>query len=269
MKVFISWSGGLSKAVAELVKPWLKCVLQATEPWISTEDVDKGSIWFNEVSDQLDASSVGIICLTSENISKPWILFEAGALAKGLTTKKVCTLLINLKPADLEPPLANFNATTINKEEVYKLVGTVNKCLGDKALDDGTLKATFDQLWPKFETEYCTTVKAYRPSKDHQRRSIEQLVEEILQISRQNQSTLESLRGAQQREFFAKFAASLGPPQGESLSKSLTSLIMANDIGDPSAKQALGHYLASLWASRQPPPEPGKPSSESPTGEKL
>ena len=100
-------------------------------------------------------------------------------------------------------------------------------------------------------------------------RPTEELVEEILQISRQNQSTLESLRGAQQRELFAKFAASLGPPQGESLSKSLTSLIMANDIGDPSAKQALGHYLASLWASRQPPPEPGKPPSESPTGEKL
>src|SRR5437762_13662094 len=111
MKVFISWSGDLSKAVAEILKSWLKCVLQATEPFLSTEDIDKGSLWFGELSDQLKDTQVGIVCLTRDNADARWILFEAGALAKGLKKGRVCTLLIDLQPSDLKPPLSQFNAT--------------------------------------------------------------------------------------------------------------------------------------------------------------
>src|SRR5258708_37327095 len=68
MKVFISWSGDLSKDVAELFKRWLKCVLQATEPFLSNEDIAKGAIWFDAINDQLQDTSVGIICLTRDNI---------------------------------------------------------------------------------------------------------------------------------------------------------------------------------------------------------
>src|ERR1043165_153842 len=106
MKIFISWSGNRSRAVAETLRDWIKCVLQATRPWISTRDIDRGSLWFSEINDQLKDTSVGIICLTQENKNRPWILFEAGALAKGLSSNRVCTLLIDLKSADLEDPLA-------------------------------------------------------------------------------------------------------------------------------------------------------------------
>src|SRR5712691_9373223 len=121
MKVFISWSGSLSKNVAELLKPWIKCVLQATEPFISTEDIDKGSIWFHEISDQLADTGVGIICLTPQNQDAPWIIFEAGGLAKGLRKSRVCTLLINLTPGDLKPPLSQFNGTTLDQGEMLKM----------------------------------------------------------------------------------------------------------------------------------------------------
>ncbi len=46
MKIFVSWSGKRSKAVAELMSDWLKCVIQASQPWISTRDIDRGAIWF-------------------------------------------------------------------------------------------------------------------------------------------------------------------------------------------------------------------------------
>ena len=86
MKVFLSWSGERSKAVAELLNNWLCCVIQAARPWISTRDIDRGALWFSEINEQLQDTSVGIICLTQENKNKPWILFEAGALTKGLST---------------------------------------------------------------------------------------------------------------------------------------------------------------------------------------
>lgn len=82
MKVFLSWSGERSKQVANLLSSWLCCVIQATRPWISSKDIDRGSLWFSEINDQLKDTSVGIICLTKENKDRPWILFEAGLWLK-------------------------------------------------------------------------------------------------------------------------------------------------------------------------------------------
>jgi hypothetical protein len=61
MKIFVSWSGRRSKAVAELMSDWLKCVIQASQPWISTRDIDRGAIWFSEINDKLKDVSVGIV----------------------------------------------------------------------------------------------------------------------------------------------------------------------------------------------------------------
>jgi len=71
MKVFISWSGPFSKQVAELLRDWVGDVLQGVQPWISSEDIEKGSFWFGEISNQLAETSFGIICLTTENKDAP------------------------------------------------------------------------------------------------------------------------------------------------------------------------------------------------------
>lgn len=47
MKIFVSWSGKRSKAVAELMSDWLKCVIQASQPWISTRDIDRHKLTTN------------------------------------------------------------------------------------------------------------------------------------------------------------------------------------------------------------------------------
>ena len=84
MKIFISWSGERSQKIAELFKDWIQCVIQAAKPWISSHDVDRGALWYTEISKTLADSQFGILCLTPENKTEPWILFEAGALAKGI-----------------------------------------------------------------------------------------------------------------------------------------------------------------------------------------
>ncbi len=158
MKVFISWSKSLSKECAVILSDWIKCTLQASEPWVSSKDIDKGSLWFNEINDQLKDTRVGIVCLTKENKTNPWILFESGALAKGLTVNRVCTFLINLTPADLDNPLAQFNHTIPDKEGMKALLTTINKELGDEALDDRILDQVFDTYWPLFEVKFSKAI---------------------------------------------------------------------------------------------------------------
>jgi len=154
MKVFISWSGDRSKKVAELLDDWIQCVIQAVNPWMSSKDIDRGALWFTEISDQLANTSIGIICLTKENRNKPWILFESGALAKGLTSNRVCTFLIDMAPTDLENPLAQFNHTFPNRESIWELVRTINLTLKEDALKESVLLKVFDTYWPQFEREF-------------------------------------------------------------------------------------------------------------------
>ena len=183
MKVFISWSGTLSKKVAEILKPWIKCVLQVTEPFMSAEDIDKGTLWFNVISDQLADTAVGIICLTRDNLDEPWILFEAGSLAKGLSKTRVCTFLVDIETKDLEPPLSQFNATSATEEDLFRLVTSINNALGDKRLSEEILGMTFKQFWGSFKAKFDAIIKSHKPSKQARRTQVE-IVEEILDICR-------------------------------------------------------------------------------------
>lgn len=199
MKVFLSWSGQRSKEVANLLNDWLCCVIQATRPWISTRDLDRGSLWFGEINDQLKDTTVGIICLTQENKTRPWILFEAGALAKGLSTSRVCTLLVDLEPKDIEDPLAQFNHTFPNRESVLGLVKTLNSTLASNGLDNRILEQVFDTYWPQFESRFATilgSTEAQPPSKP---RPKEDVIGEILENTRMLNSKIRRLEQETER----------------------------------------------------------------------
>lgn len=184
MKVFVSWSGQRSKAVAELLADWIKCVLQASQPWISTRDIDKGAIWFSEISDQLKDTAAGLVCLTQDNKNNPWILFETGALAKGLTTNRVCTFLVDLKPADVEDPLAQFNHTTSDSSSMWGLVCSLNSGLDASKLNEKILRQVFDTYWPQFDREFKKILKDIPAVEDTKARTDESILGEILSTTR-------------------------------------------------------------------------------------
>jgi hypothetical protein len=192
MKVFISWSGNLAKAVAQLLNSWLPDVIQGAETWISAEDIEKGSIWFGDINDALKAT-VGILCVTRENKDAPWLLFEAGALSKGLTKSRVCPLLIDLQTRDLPPPLSLFNLTLPDKEDVWKLIKTINGADGEKALPEDRLKKAYALWWPEFEKQLAVIRKEYKPSTPAVVRSTDDMIVEILEISRAVQRNIEKV----------------------------------------------------------------------------
>src|SRR4030042_1974861 len=122
MKVFLSWSGTLSHAVACVFRDWLPSVIQTAEPYVSSEDIDKGARWAADISKELESSSFGILFITKDNTDAPWINFEAGALSKTVDKSRVAPFLFGRKRSEItQGPLLQFQSTVYNRSDMTKL----------------------------------------------------------------------------------------------------------------------------------------------------
>lgn len=180
MKLFLSWSLPRSRRIAQLLHRWLPDVVHRIEPWISTEDIDKGQAWMLELANQLNATSQGIICVTRENFREPWLNFEAGALVKSISVSRVRPVLLDLAPTDLGGPLAQFQATVASsKEDMLRLVQSLNAGCGE-ALDESRLMRAFNRAWNEFSTD-LVEIENWQPARSStESRSPEEKIDEIL-----------------------------------------------------------------------------------------
>jgi hypothetical protein len=63
MRVFVSWSGELSRRVAETLRQYLPLMIQGADAFISKHDLESGTRWSLELAKELEESSFGILCL--------------------------------------------------------------------------------------------------------------------------------------------------------------------------------------------------------------
>ena len=183
-KVFISWSGELSNKLAEAVRQWLPGVLQFVKPYFTPSDIEKGTRWGTDILSELDSSDIGIICLTKENLNKPWILFESGALSKNFEKSRVCTLLFNVETTELTGPLTIFQNTRFKKEDFKKLVKTINSAGGDSKLEDTVLDGVFDMWWPRLEEQVNKILQEQQHVGEEDQRTDRDILEEVLGLTR-------------------------------------------------------------------------------------
>jgi hypothetical protein len=165
--VFICWSGPRSLVLAERFRKFLVAVIPALNRRIFfSPQIEKGARWFEEVLRHLDAAQVGVICLTSENLSAPWLHFEAGALLKGLhktpgtaddagaaadaTQARVFTYLHDVNAAALSGPLAQYQSTSTTRADTRNLVRTISRRLDP---DSSAYRQAFDAHWPAFDRD--------------------------------------------------------------------------------------------------------------------
>jgi len=176
MKVFLSWSGEESLAVAKALREWLPYINPEIRPWISGTDIAPGERWSAEVAQQLEAADVGIVCVTRENQSSPWLNFEAGALAKRLESSRVVPLAINLKPSEVQQPLGQFQTKEATKSGILDVLRSLNE-LSTNRVPDITLAC--DRWWPQFEAalKQAAAAAGEEPARDQHT-----LLEEIYRI---------------------------------------------------------------------------------------
>lgn len=180
VKVFISWSGERSKGLALALREWLPMVLHYAEPWLSEADVEAGERWAQAVAKELSASNFGVICVTSENVSSPWVLFEAGALTKSLETSKVIPLILDLEFSDISGPLAQFQAKKLTRAGVAELVHSIQQS-ADDAIPKEREDQLFEALWPRLEASLAA-IPEEAPTDRHVRPQHEVLEELVASI---------------------------------------------------------------------------------------
>ena len=151
MRLFISWSGEESKAIAALLRDWIPLVLQAVDPWMSSEDIAKGTQWTAELTKAIRESKFAVICVTPTNANEPWINFEAGALAFSYETGRVSPLLLGITPTELPPTLSQFRCTKNSKGDFKRLIQSINETQ-EKPVSLDRLTKGFELAWSDFES---------------------------------------------------------------------------------------------------------------------
>ena len=105
-------------------------VLRFVRPWVSSEDIRKGTRWSDELWGRLRNTSYSIVCVTPEAVRSPWVNFEAGAVARAVGGHShVSPLLLGMSAGDLRlggVPLAMFQCTEFTRRDVERLVKAIN-----------------------------------------------------------------------------------------------------------------------------------------------
>lgn len=202
MKVFLSWSGTRSHKVALVFRDWLPSVIQAIVPYVSSEDIDKGARWSTDIAKELADSTFGMLCVTRENLNAPWLTFEAGALSKTMDKSFVSPFLFDIKRSEVDGPILQFQSTIFERDDLKKLVKTLNKACEKDGLANDRLDKAFDVWYPTLEAE-LDKLKGTPPDNaddnaksDLQTPKAQEILEEILELSRINQKLLRNPDGS-------------------------------------------------------------------------
>lgn len=193
MKVFISWSGNKSHKVGLIFREWLPSVIQSLEPYVSSEDIDKGARWSSDIAKELENSTFGILCVTKDNLYAPWLSFEAGALSKTMDKSFVTPFLFDIKRSEVNGPILQFQSTIFEKDDIKKLMHTLNKACGENGISESMLDKAFEVWYPTLESELNNLKESeentMETSSEEQTHATE-IIEEILELSRDNQKLL-------------------------------------------------------------------------------
>lgn len=156
MDVFLSWSTERSQKLAKMFNEWITNVLPTVQTYISTEQIGPGDRWSDSIGKGLETNFMGIFFLVEENVDSPWLNFEAGAISKNIEDSKVIPLLHDMKPEQINGPIAQFQAKLINVEpDIFSIVKQINNGINDeRKINAEILKKLFDKWYPDFVKEY-------------------------------------------------------------------------------------------------------------------
>lgn len=160
MKIFLSWSGNLSREVALLLSEHLRPILWDVKTFMSGENIPSGSEWTKVLARELKENPFAIVCLTPQNLSSPWLLYEAGALTYNDDNKLCALLLGTLTLEDVRGPLERYQHRALTEKEFRTLLDDIRKMLADPPTEK-EFDQNFAMHWPAIQKGYAEALKKF------------------------------------------------------------------------------------------------------------
>jgi hypothetical protein len=155
-------------------------VVEGVEPWMSDDNIDGGARWNDAIAKALEDTDFGIVCVTRENQTAPWLNFETGAVAKKVGKGRVVPLLIDLPPTDLEGPLTAFQWRLLDEKDVRRLVHDLNKA-AEEHVPEKALDGLFDVMWPTLKAGIDAAVEGAASAQTEPERSVAHMLVEVVE----------------------------------------------------------------------------------------
>lgn len=109
----------------------------------------------------------------------------------------VCPILLDLQSTELTGPLSHLQGSGIGREDFEKLAGTINgRFPANEQIKEDRLEKSFDLLWPQIDDEIQRAIqRASEEAPPAKERTQEDLLREVLEVTRSIQRTLEAMNG--------------------------------------------------------------------------
>lgn len=185
LRVFVSWSTEPSREIAEAFQILLRKCVQSAEGWVSSRDIRPFSVWSQELDDQLAELVLGVLVITQDNLTAPWMLYEAGALANRATggIGGITCLLVDVRPTNVPQPLGRFQNVPVSREGVFELLLRIGELAPYPVVADD-LSTMLEAHWAAFAAAVdAARPKIGKPAADGER-SERAVLEEILTLVR-------------------------------------------------------------------------------------
>jgi hypothetical protein len=163
------------------------------------------------MAESLEAAQFGILCLTRDNFTAPWVLFEAGALGKFVSESAVCPYLLDLDYKDISGPLTQFQAKKAEKASTLELLESINN-FSSQPMPRERLAHLFEALWPNLAAAIKSIPSAAETRKVA--RSSSEVLEDLVESVRALERRLSSIEGQLWKNRVTRDTVDTSPEEG-------------------------------------------------------
>lgn len=149
-KVFITYSGTVSKAISELIHTWLRHTLQTVDLLYTPAFIKPGQRFDLLLFDLLEKANIAILIYTKEGLNCSRMVFEAGYVSKGNRDACIIPLLFGLSHKQLPEPIDAFKCEVFSRNGMWRILKAINNYQKRSGVNDETLRHVFDREWDGF-----------------------------------------------------------------------------------------------------------------------
>ena len=146
LKVFISYSGDLSKSIAKEFNNWFREFIYV-DTYFLEEDIGLGQHMHEKLEEELEKTSFCIIFLTPDKINSEWMLWAAGMLSGKRSRIQTCVLTFNIPIKEVPEQLKVFINIEYSKDSIHKLLELINNEHSNKAIPKEQLNSIIENNW--------------------------------------------------------------------------------------------------------------------------